>query len=112
MAAIYRRTGLTWQARQAMAGKLHAAGVVIASGDDAGIAAATARHPRELDSRPGRRGIPAADALASATSVAAHACGLGDRKGRLHTGYDADLIVIGGDPHTDIRALTRSRPFT
>jgi predicted amidohydrolase YtcJ len=50
--------------------------------------------------------IPAAAALASATSVAADACGLGDRKGRLHAGYDADLTVVGGDPRTDIRALT------
>jgi imidazolonepropionase-like amidohydrolase len=51
-------------------------------------------------------GIPAADALASATSVAARACGLGDRKGRLRAGYDADLVVVDGDPHADIRALS------
>ena len=105
--AIQRRTGLTWEARQAMAGQLHAAGVVIASGDDAGISSSKphgilANSIADLVAG----GIPAADALASATSVAADACGLGDRKGRLHAGYDADLTVIGGDPRTDIRALT------
>ena len=107
MAAIYQRAGLTWQARQALAGKLHTAGVIIASGTDAGISAA---RPHGIlanaiaDLVAG--GIPAADALASATSVAARACGLGDRKGRLRAGYDADLIVVEGDPHADIRALS------
>jgi imidazolonepropionase-like amidohydrolase len=51
-------------------------------------------------------GIAAVDALASATSVAARACGLGDREGRLRAGYDADLVVVDGDPHADIRALS------
>ena len=107
MAAIYQRAGLTWQARQALAGKLHAAGVIIASGADAGISAG---RPHGIlanaiaDLVAG--GIPAADALASATSVAARACGLGDRKGRLRAGYDADLVVVEGDPHADIRALS------
>jgi len=104
--AIQQRTGLTWAARQAMAGKLHAAGVIIASGADAGISSSKphgilANAIADLVAG----GIPAADALASATSVAADACGLGDRKGRLHAGYDADLAVIDGDPCTDIRGL-------
>jgi hypothetical protein len=51
-------------------------------------------------------GIPAADALASATSLAAQACGLANFKGRLHPGYDADLAIVDGDPLTDIAALT------
>ena len=90
-----------------MAGQLHAAGVVVASGDDAGISSSKP-HGILANSIANlvAGGIPAADALASATSVAADACGLGDRKGRLHAGYDADLTVVGGDPRTDIRALT------
>ncbi|MFE5022552.1 amidohydrolase family protein [Streptomyces sp. NPDC056656] len=51
-------------------------------------------------------GMAAAHALATATSVAARACGLGDRKGRVRTGYDADLVV-DGDPFTDMAALSR-----
>jgi cytosine/adenosine deaminase-related metal-dependent hydrolase len=35
------------------------------------------------------------------------ACGLGDRKGRLRAGYDADLLVVDGDPVADIGALAR-----
>jgi imidazolonepropionase-like amidohydrolase len=53
-------------------------------------------------------GVSPAAALASATSLAAAACGLGDRKRRLRAGYDADLLVVDGDPVADIAALARS----
>jgi imidazolonepropionase-like amidohydrolase len=49
--------------------------------------------------------MPAADALATATSAAAAACGVGDRKGYIRTGYDADLVVVDGNPLSDIGAL-------
>jgi imidazolonepropionase-like amidohydrolase len=52
-------------------------------------------------------GMTPADALASATSVAAEVCGLGHRKGSVQPGHDADLLVIDGDPLTDIATLTR-----
>ncbi len=105
--AIQQRTGLTWQDRQAMTGKLHQAGVLIASGVDAGISdgkphGILAHAIADLIDG----GISATDALASATSLAAQACGLDDRKGWLRPGYDADLAVVGGDPLTDIAALT------
>jgi imidazolonepropionase-like amidohydrolase len=51
-------------------------------------------------------GVSTVAALASATALAAAACGLGDRKGRLRAGYDADLLV-DGDPVADIGALAR-----
>jgi imidazolonepropionase-like amidohydrolase len=50
-------------------------------------------------------GVPGAAALASATSVAAQACALGDRKGRLRAGYDADLLLVDGDALNDVGAL-------
>ena len=53
--------------------------------------------------------MPAADALASATSVAARVCGLGDRTGRLAPGLDADLLLVEGDPLADAGALERVR---
>ena len=34
-------------------------------------------------------------------------CGLGDRKGRVRPGYDADLLAVDGDPLTDLDALLR-----
>jgi len=50
-------------------------------------------------------GYPPADALATATSIAAQACGLGGEAGRLAHGYAADIVVVNGDVSTDIAAL-------
>ncbi|MFC8360078.1 amidohydrolase family protein [Streptomyces griseorubiginosus] len=44
-------------------------------------------------------------ALASVTSLAADSCGLGHRKGRLASGYDADLLAVDGNPAHDIAAI-------
>jgi hypothetical protein len=41
------------------------------------------------------------------TSLAAVACGVGDRKGRVAPDFDADLLLVDGDPITDITALRR-----
>jgi imidazolonepropionase-like amidohydrolase len=51
--------------------------------------------------------MPPLDALRAITSVAAHTCGLGDRKGRIAPGYDADLLAVDGDPTIDPTALHR-----
>jgi imidazolonepropionase-like amidohydrolase len=52
---------------------------------------------------------PVPEALASGTSLAAQACGLAAETGRLAAGYDADLLVVAGDPTTDITALRNVR---
>ena len=104
--AMMKRTGMTWAARLAMTGRLHRAGVTMVSGVDAGIGDGKPHGILALaiaDLVAG--GIPAARAIATATSLAADACGLGGRKGRLQAGYDADLLVVDGDPLTDIAAL-------
>jgi imidazolonepropionase-like amidohydrolase len=59
-------------------------------------------------------GISTADALATVTSVAADACGLTGRKGRLLPGHDADVLAVAGDPTVrpaallDVRAVFRA----
>jgi imidazolonepropionase-like amidohydrolase len=45
------------------------------------------------------------EALAAVTSVAARACGVGSRKGRLAPGFDADILAVAGDLITNVRAL-------
>jgi imidazolonepropionase-like amidohydrolase len=50
-------------------------------------------------------GYSPVEALRSATSAAARLCRVGDRKGRIAAGYDADLLAVDGDPFTDIAAL-------
>jgi imidazolonepropionase-like amidohydrolase len=52
-------------------------------------------------------GMSPAEALTAGTSTAAQVCGLGERKGRVRPGYDADLLAVDGDPLTDLGALLR-----
>ncbi|MGW4392051.1 amidohydrolase family protein [Streptomyces sp. NPDC004685] len=104
-----REPGPDYDALRRRVVRAHLAGVTIISGTDGGISpgAPHGSLPRAvMDLVSG--GMAAADALASATSVAARACGLGDRKGRVRTGYDADLVIVDGDPFTDMTVLTRA----
>ncbi len=50
-------------------------------------------------------GLTALEAIASATEVAADACGLGDEVGAVQPGKRADLLVVDGDPLADPRLL-------
>jgi imidazolonepropionase-like amidohydrolase len=106
LAEMLRKYGLTAEDRFQMAGRLHRAGVRLVSGSDAGISP-----PKPHGVLPESvielvtGGVSNADALASATSIAADACGVADRKGRLRAGMDADLLLVRGDPLTDITAL-------
>ncbi len=52
-------------------------------------------------------GVPSADALRTCTATAAEVCGLGDRKGRIAPGFDADLVAVPGDPLADLAVLHR-----
>jgi imidazolonepropionase-like amidohydrolase len=94
--------------RKRRVAQMHAAGVRIVSGSDGGIAAAKPHGmlPVSLAFLV-EGGVSTVAALASATALAAEACGLGGRKGRLRPGYDADLLVVDGDPVADISRLTR-----
>ncbi|MET7298701.1 amidohydrolase family protein [Embleya sp. NPDC005575] len=99
--------GATREVRLAHAARAHRAGVRIVSGADSGISAAKPHGSLPVaiaDLVAG--GVPAAEALASATSVAADAVGLGGRKGRLRAGHDADLLLCDGDPLDRIETLT------
>jgi imidazolonepropionase-like amidohydrolase len=103
---LLRKAGMTYEAAgQAWAG-LHKAGVRMVSGSDGGIGPHK-RHGILPDAviQLADGGVSASDALATATSIAADACGVADRKGRLSVGLDADLLVVGSNPLDDITAL-------
>jgi imidazolonepropionase-like amidohydrolase len=110
MLELQVRSGMTWEARLASVGRMHRAGVQLVAGADAGISAGKPHGilPEAVIDLV-RAGLSPAGALASATSVAARACGVGERKGRLGIGYDADLVLVDGDPLQDITALRRVR---
>jgi imidazolonepropionase-like amidohydrolase len=111
-AALLDKLGMTFEQvtemRKRQVARMHAAGVRVVSGSDGGIAAAKPHGllPVSVASLV-QGGVSTVAALASATALAADACGLGDRKGRLRAGYDADLLVVDGDPVADIGALGR-----
>jgi imidazolonepropionase-like amidohydrolase len=107
---MMRRTGMTFEGRARTCAELHRAGVRLIAGTDGGIS-----HGKPHGLLPdavialASGGITPTDALITATSAAAAACGVADRKGRVAPGFDADLVVVDGDPSTDITALRRVR---
>jgi imidazolonepropionase-like amidohydrolase len=86
--------------------RLHRIGARIVPGTDAGIAPSKPHGvlPYGLVALSGL-GMTNLEALRAATSVAAAACGLTGRKGRLTRGADADLLAVTGNPLVDIRAV-------
>ena len=108
--ALLEKSGMTLESRRAHVGRLVGAGVTLISGVDAGISTGKPHGamPFAIAELVGCGATPTA-ALASATSGAARACGLGDRKGTIRAGFDADLVVVDGDPSADITALEQVR---
>ncbi len=100
-------------AERGIAGKLRAAraaiaaNVRIAAGTDGGVTfvghGALARELELLR----EQGLGSMATLAAATSIAAVELSLADRIGRIAPGYAADLLVLDGDPLSDITALDR-----
>ncbi len=110
LTALMERIGFTVAGRRVQVGELYRGGVTLVSGVDSGV------HPVKAHGSLPRAvielvdcGVPATTALASATSLAAQACGLAGRTGRLRAGLDADLLIVNGDPTTDIAAVRSVR---
>jgi imidazolonepropionase-like amidohydrolase len=91
-------------------GRLHRAGARIVPGTDAGISPAKPHDvlPYGIVQLAGL-GMTSPEALRAATALAAEACGVADRKGRLRAGYDADLVAVAGDPLTALSAIHEVR---
>lgn len=87
---------------------MQASGARIVVGTDAGIAP-TKPHdvlPTAL-AQLVQIGMSPAEALHAITGRAAEVVGLGDRKGKILPGYDADILAVYGDPLHDPSAIHR-----
>jgi len=90
--------------------RLYESGAVLVPGSDAGVSPAKPHDvlpfaPSDLAAA----GLSPAETLRAMTSRAAQACGLGHRKGRIAPGFDADILVIDGNPLDDLAAVRRLR---
>jgi imidazolonepropionase-like amidohydrolase len=85
---------------------LHRGGARIVAGTDAGIAPYKPHDvlPYGIATLT-ELGMTNLEALRAVTSIAADACGLTGRKGRLIPGADADLVAVTGNPLVDINAV-------
>jgi imidazolonepropionase-like amidohydrolase len=110
--AVMERTGLDFRTMNAeraeLARRIRAHGIRLVTGTDAGAAppkrhGGTALALQTLV----EAGYPAAEALATATSVAADHVGLAGVTGAVRAGLAADLLVVDGDLAADPGALDR-----
>ena len=92
---------------QAAFGRAFKGGVKIAFGTDSGVSK-HGENGREFGYMM-EAGMPAIEAILSATRNAADLLGATDRVGSIQKGRFADVIAVDGDPLTDIGQMTRVR---
>jgi imidazolonepropionase-like amidohydrolase len=83
--------------------KAYKAGVKIAFGTDAGVYAHGKNWLEFVYMN--EAGMPALEAIKSATVNAAELIGIGDKVGTIETGKLADIVAVDGDPVKDIHAM-------
>jgi imidazolonepropionase-like amidohydrolase len=88
-------------------GRAWKGGVKIAFGTDSGVSA-HGENAREFGYMV-EAGMPALDAILSATRNAADLLGAADRIGSIQKGRYADAVAVDGDPLRNIQALQRIR---
>jgi imidazolonepropionase-like amidohydrolase len=88
--------------------ELHARRVRLVAGVDSGALPGKPHHalPYSIVEF-ARLGMTNAEALRAGTSVAAEVCRVGERKGLLRAGFDADIVAVRGNPLTRIGDVAR-----
>jgi imidazolonepropionase-like amidohydrolase len=103
--AAWRRT--TLPTMQDNLRRFAAAGGTLALGDDYGNPGVALGMPMAEITHWLDAGLTPMDIIIAATHGGAVVCGLADQLGTIHPGMIADLLVVQGDPLTDITVLER-----
>ena len=87
--------------------RAHEAGIKLMVGSEAGFSVTPYGqwHTREMELLVDCLGLSPLEAIRAATANNAEAFGWGDRVGTLRPGLRADLLIVDGDPSTDIHVL-------
>jgi imidazolonepropionase-like amidohydrolase len=88
---------------------LHDHGVGLLAGTDAGVPFAEFNNPVGSLKFFEYLGFSRDQTIELATVSTAEALGIEDQTGRITAGYRADILVVDGDPLTDLEALRRVR---
>ena len=110
MAARQQRADRFTQVTRANLKKLVDAGIPIATGTDAGNPL-TLHGPAiyaEMDAMQAS-GMTPMQVIVSSTAVASRAMGLDKQVGTIEKGKDADLVIVGADPATDVANFRKVR---
>jgi imidazolonepropionase-like amidohydrolase len=101
------KANVEWEKMKIGLQKLHEAGVILAMGTDylAGESMKHGTNAVELELLVKYGGLSPMDAIKAATWGGAHACALQDKIGTIEKGKLADLILVNGNPLTDISLL-------
>lgn len=83
-----------------------AAGVAIAVGTDAGLSPEHGTNLKELALLVTVGGLTPMQAIVAGTRTSAELCGVADTLGTVEAGKTADLVIVRGDPLTDIATVT------
>ncbi len=106
----FARARAIWPKVQRMAMRLHAGDARMTLGTDMGnpwVAPGISLH-REM-ALLAEAGVPNARILRAGTADAADALDAGERLGRVAVGYEADLLVLDGDPLLDLSQAREAR---
>jgi imidazolonepropionase-like amidohydrolase len=106
------KSHLVMERHKASVRHAHEVGVKIAMGTDCGTPFNVAgKNALELELLT-QNGLSSAEALIATTRVAAEAIGIRDQVGTLEPGKWADVILVQGDPLSDIRVLQPAERIT
>ena len=96
-----------WDRKIPLLRRAHEAGIHIGVGTDSGGSYPASDIHTELRLLSEDIGLTNAEVITAATSGNAAILGRAESIGRVEVGYEADFVLLGADPYTDLSAIAR-----